>query len=70
VSLPNLLAGRGVVPEHLQQLHPAAITADLLALRGAAGRAQVEALAAPIASLEGDRAVARIVERLAANRRG
>jgi lipid-A-disaccharide synthase len=34
VALPNVLAGRRVVPEHLQDLDPAAIARDLLALIG------------------------------------
>jgi lipid-A-disaccharide synthase len=39
-SLPNIIAGREIVPEHIQQLDPDAIARDALALLGPAGAAQ------------------------------
>jgi lipid-A-disaccharide synthase len=34
IALPNILAGRAVVPEHIQHLEPAALARDLLAVAG------------------------------------
>ena len=47
VSLPNLLAGRQLVPEHIQRLDPAAIARDVVAcagMRGQVPREVVDAL--------------------------
>lgn len=62
LSLPNILAGDGVVPEHLQALDAAAIAADVLRLLGPDGDAQLERLSPVIASL----AVPDAIERAAA----
>ena len=40
LALPNVLAGRRLVPEHVQWLSPERLTADLLSLAGPAGEAQ------------------------------
>ncbi len=45
LALPNVLAGRQIVPEHLQDLHPASIARDLAALLGPAGDRQRAELA-------------------------
>ena len=45
LALPNILAGRGIVPEHLQDLSPWHIAQDALTLLGDAGEVQRRALA-------------------------
>jgi lipid-A-disaccharide synthase len=49
IALPNILAGRAVVPEHIQQLDPALLARDLLAV--AEDAALPDRLAAVAASL-------------------
>lgn len=51
IALPNNLAGRGIVPEVLQDLDPAVIEAQLLDLLGVIGQRQVRALAPVVADL-------------------
>lgn len=72
VALPNVLAGRTVIPEHLQVLDPDRIAASLGAvLDPAAARTQREALRPVLAGLEATSAVDRVAEalsRLAARR--
>jgi lipid-A-disaccharide synthase len=58
VALPNVLAGRGVVPEHLQELDPAALARDLLGLVGVRGQVPRDL----VASLKGEGAVGRMVD--------
>lgn len=58
VALPNVLAGRTVVPEHLQRLDPDALAADLAALVGTRGQVPREVVAA----LEGEHATGRIAD--------
>jgi lipid-A-disaccharide synthase len=53
VSLPNVLAGRLLVAEHLQDLDPGAIARDLLAVCGVQGQVPRSL----VASLEGPRAL-------------
>ena len=62
VALPNLLARRTVVPEHLQDLDPDAIAADLAALVGVRGQVP----RAVVASLAGEGAVGRIADEVEA----
>jgi lipid A disaccharide synthetase len=54
VALPNVLAGRLLVPEHLQDLDPAQITADLFAWLGRKGQVPREIVASlqPHAAIE------------------
>ena len=54
VALPNVLAGQGLVPEHLQDLDESAIVADASALLGEAGRHQVAELHALLPRARGD----------------
>lgn len=66
LALPNVLAGRPIVPEHLQALNPDAIARDALAV-AADGHAQRDALAEVVRGLGGAQAVSRAadeVERL------
>ena len=65
IALPNVLAGRLVVPEHLQTLDPAAILADIERLLGAAGDVQRAELEAVCVGLGADaiRRTADVVER-------
>jgi lipid-A-disaccharide synthase len=67
LALPNVLAGREVVPERLQELDPAVLADDLAALLGEKGRQQREDLAPILASLEpgAARRAADVVDRLA-----
>jgi lipid-A-disaccharide synthase len=58
VALPNVLAGRTIVPEHLQELDPDAIAADLAALVGVRGQVPREL----VASLAGEGAIGRIAD--------
>ncbi|MCA9491102.1 MAG: lipid-A-disaccharide synthase, partial [Myxococcales bacterium] len=58
VALPNVLAGRAVVPEHLQDLDPARIAADLRRLVGTRDQVPAELLA----SLRGEGAVRAIAD--------
>lgn len=51
LALPNIIAGRGIVPEHLQHLDPERLARVALELRGPAGDAQRRALAGVRASL-------------------
>jgi lipid-A-disaccharide synthase len=68
LALPNILAGRGIVPEHLQELDPQAIAEDLLRVAGDQGLgAELRAVAD---TLEGERAVVRIAGELVATFRG
>jgi lipid-A-disaccharide synthase len=62
VSLPNVLAGRPLVPEHLQELDPAAIAED--ALRWWGRREQVPR--ALVESLQGPGAVERVADEVCA----
>lgn len=62
LALPNVLAGREIVPEHLQHLDPEAIAADLLALRADAGQKQRRALAEVLRGLCGEGAVERAAD--------
>jgi len=64
LALPNVLAGRTVVPEHLQRLDPEAIAADLVRLAGPAGEAQRRDLAAIVARLRGEGSVERIADEI------
>jgi len=64
LSLPNLLAGSAIVPEHVQRLEPAAIAADVTRLLGAAGAAQVAAIAPHLAGLAPSGALDRVVDRV------
>lgn len=66
VSLPNLFAGRRVVPEHLQRLEPARIAEDVVRLVGEDGRRQVELLGAalrPVSGRDPGRGVVELVAR-------
>lgn len=70
LALPNLLAGEAIAPEHLQDLRPDAIAADLVAAMEPASD-QRERLQPWLAGLEPDGAVERVadeVERLAISR--
>jgi lipid-A-disaccharide synthase len=62
VALPNVLAGREVVPEHLQDLDPVAIARDLAALVGVRGQVPRELVDA----LEGEAAIARVADEVSA----
>jgi lipid-A-disaccharide synthase len=62
VALPNVLAGRLLVPEHLQELEPAAIAQD--ALRWWGRREQVPREL--VASLQGEGAVDRVADEVSA----
>lgn len=62
LALPNVLAGRAVVPEHLQRLDPDAIARDVLALRGPEGGVQRRALAEVVRGLAGEGAVERAAD--------
>ncbi|MFH1467018.1 MAG: lipid-A-disaccharide synthase [Pseudomonadota bacterium] len=64
IALPNILAGEGIVPEHLQRLDPAALAADLL--RVAEDRAIPGRLAAVRAALGGGGAARHAAEALLA----
>jgi lipid-A-disaccharide synthase len=59
VSLPNILAGREVVPEVLQRLDPDALADQMHALLGPRGRRQCAELAAVVSTLDGNQAVFR-----------
>jgi lipid-A-disaccharide synthase len=61
VALPNVLAGRRLVPEHLQDLDPEAIAADAAALVGSRGQVPREL----VATLAGPEAWARTAEEVA-----
>jgi lipid-A-disaccharide synthase len=69
VALPNLLAGRELVPEHLQDLDPDAIADDVLRMAGSGVGGALREVAA---TLEGDRAAGRIAQEVSAmlHRRG
>lgn len=62
LALPNVLAGRAVVPEHLQRLDPDALARDVLALRGADGALQRRELAQIVRGLAGEGAVGRAAD--------
>jgi lipid-A-disaccharide synthase len=62
LALPNVLAGRAVVPEHLQRLDPEAIAADMARLTGSLGDVQCRSLAPVVARLRGEGAMGRIVD--------
>ncbi|MBW1880023.1 MAG: lipid-A-disaccharide synthase [Deltaproteobacteria bacterium] len=64
LALPNVLAGRAVVPEHLQRLDPEAIAADMARLTGLHGEAQCRHLAPIVARLRGEGAVERIADEI------
>jgi len=61
LALPNLLAGRARIPEFVQDLDPSAIAAAVDGVRDT-----VQVSSALIASLWGDEAIARVVDRVAA----
>lgn len=71
LALPNVLAGREIVPEHLQSLDPSAIADAVIRLLGEDGAVQRRALAEVTEPLRGD-AIARaadvVVRHLAASR--
>ncbi len=58
VALPNVLAGREVVPERLQELDPERLADDLLGLVGTRGQVPRSL----VAELEGERAVGHIAD--------
>lgn len=62
VALPNVLAGRALVPEHLQDLDPDAIAADVAALVGRRGQVPRSVIAA----LDGPAAIDRITDEVGA----
>jgi len=64
LALPNVLAGRALVPEHLQHLDPAAMAEDLHRLLDPSGRATARSLRALSAGLDGEHAVERIAARI------
>ena len=58
----NLLAGGPVIPEHLQNLRPSRIAADLVSLAGPAGDEQLAALAPAMSRLRPVGAVRRVAD--------
>jgi lipid A disaccharide synthetase len=70
VSLPNILAGRDVIPEVLQRLDPQLLADQMHALLGEKGQQQRADLAAVVRSLEGHRAVSRAGQIVTAAGRG
>lgn len=66
LALPNVLAGRAIVPEHLQRLDPAAIAADVLRLSGPDGVPVGRALREIARTLRGDGAADRIADEVTA----
>jgi len=66
LALPNVLAGRAVVPEHLQHLDASAIAADVLRLSGPDGVPVARALREIAATLRGDGAAQRIADEVGA----
>jgi lipid-A-disaccharide synthase len=59
ISLPNVLAGEGVVPEHVQRLDPDRLADDVLGLIGAEGDGQIARLAGALAPLRDAGGLAR-----------
>jgi len=70
VALPNILAGRGVVPEVLQTLDPDSLADQMHALLGSAGELQRADLGAVTAMLDGEGAIARAGQIVTAIHRG
>lgn len=62
VALPNVLAGEGLVPEHLQDLDPDRLAEDVLAWAGRRGQVPREL----IASLDGPAALGRTADEVSA----
>ena len=62
IALPNVLAGVAVIPEHLQQLHPAAIAQDLARLMKADGVHQLRNLAPWLTMFKSEGAVGAVAD--------
>ncbi len=68
LSLPNLLAGAPIVPEHVQALDPRAIARDVVRMLGPAGATQVDAIRPSLRGLDSDGAIARVADRVMGRR--
>jgi lipid-A-disaccharide synthase len=62
LGLPNVLAGREVVPERLQHLDPSALASELIGLLGDEGRKQTAVVRTVIDGLAGPGATARAAD--------
>ena len=58
IALPNVLAGRRIVPEHVQELDPGAVADGVMRVAGVRGQVRREL----VASLGGEGAIGAVVE--------
>lgn len=73
IALPSVLAGRAIVPEHIQHLDPAALAEDVLRLLGPDGDLQrqlTQRAIAPLRQPDGLDRAAQILSRVASRRVG
>lgn len=71
LALPNLLAGGGIIPEHIQSIDPERVADDVLRLLGPDGASQIGALLPAIDALGGgaaDRAADAVLDEARAAR--